>query len=59
MSVQTGVVNIDEIERKDELENIINAQTDVINEMRKELLTLKDKLKNIIIIIWMDESSSK
>ena len=43
--VQTDVVNLSDMEKRDEFEKIINTQTEIINEMRKELSTLKDKLE--------------
>jgi len=43
--VQTDVINVDNIERGSELEKIINSQTQLINDMHKELLTLKDKIE--------------
>lgn len=43
--VQTDVINLNDIERNNDLEKMINNQTVLINDLRKELLTLKDKIE--------------
>ena len=35
--VQTDVINLNDIEKKDDLEKIINNQTELINDLRKDL----------------------